>query len=407
MEKTDYDILVIGGGMVGASQACALAPLGLKIGIIEAYPPRSDAQPSYDARSIALAYGSRVIFESMGLWASIKDSATPITNIHVSDRGQFGVARLSAADEGVDALGYVIENRFIGAALQRALTACSNVYWICPAKLVSLSLTPERGVVQVNIDGTVSELSAKLLIAADGGDSAVRASLDIGVRRWEYGQSAIISTVTPGLPHNNVAYERFTDSGPLALLPMSDNRCSLVYTVRQADVESVLALSDGEFLSLLNQRFGYRLGAFSRVAKRTAYPLSLLRSKEHVRHRLAVIGNAAHTLHPIAGQGFNLGLRDVAELADVITASYRQGTDFGALASLQRYANARRSDQVQVAFITDSMARVFSNRFDPLARVRMAGMLAIDLLPPLKHAVTRRAMGFVGRLPRLARGLPL
>ena len=405
--NTQYDVVIVGGGMVGASMAVALSGQGLRIAVVEAFPFRSEQQPSYDARSIALAYGSRKIFDAIGVWADMQDDATAIKNIHISDQGQFGVTRLDAKKEGVNALGYVIENRVIGGALMARLSQCDDVSMLCPAKLESVSYEERHLNATLALDDGAQTISARLLIAADGGNSQVRKLLDIDTTRWDYNQTAVIANVTPTYPHNNVAYERFTSSGPMALLPMSDNRCSLVLTVRDESLDEVLALGDEAFLSILNDRFGFRLGKFERISERHSYPLFMQKTKEHIRSRVAIIGNAAHSLHPVAGQGFNLGIRDVSVLAEVIVAAKREGRDFGSEEILSDYVDQRKRDHMSVITFTDGLARLFSNELGPLAHLRSKGLLLTDLLPPLKHFLSRRTMGLAGRLPRLSRGIRL
>ena len=411
--KTDYDIIIVGGGMVGATMAYALSPLPLRIGVVEAVPFKSESQPSYDDRAIALAYGSAKIFESMGLWQALADKVSPINKIHVSDRGHFGVTRIVSAEEKVDALGYVVENRVVGAVLAEALPKLENVDLICPATVTQVELGQGSASLTIEQSGDQQQLKSKLVIAADGGSSVVRELLEIPTRSWDYGQTAVIANISSERYHQGVAYERFTDSGPVALLPNSHaatedpNRCSLVWTVRNGDEERVLNLSDEEFLAELQQRFGYRLGGLKRVGRRNAYPLKLVRAKQQVKPRLALIGNAAHTLHPIAGQGFNLGLRDVAVLADVLADAVANEQDLGAAEVMQRYADWRNWDHRKVIGFTDSLARLFSNPLAPVALARNIGLFGVDVLPPLKRMLTRQTMGLSGRLPRLAMGLPL
>jgi 2-octaprenyl-6-methoxyphenol hydroxylase len=422
--QTDFDILIIGGGMVGASLACALRESTLRIGVIEAVPLAASTQPSYDDRTIALAYGSRRIFESIGLWADVAPEANPIERIHISDRGHFGFTRLSAADAGLPALGYVVANRALGAALIRQIEAAKNIEWLCPAEMQDIQLAPEAATVTVRHRDTHKTFTARLVVAADGAHSAVRQHAGIEAARTEYRQSAIVTNVTASLPHGNTAYERFTDTGPLAILPLPDNtplqripapaalelpahRCAVVWSAREQEVEKILALSDAEFLNRLQERFGGRLGTFSRLGKRAAYPLALTKVKEHVRPRLVLIGNAAHTVHPVAGQGFNLGLRDVAALSEVLIDAVRANRDIGDVATLSPYADWRKRDNQMTSLFTNSLIRIFSNNFLPLAFARNAGLIAADLLPPVKRGFIRMTSGLSGRLPRLARGLPL
>ncbi|MCG6965897.1 MAG: 2-octaprenyl-6-methoxyphenyl hydroxylase [Chromatiaceae bacterium] len=403
----EYDLIIAGGGMVGASLAIALAGRGLRIALIEAHTPGADSQPSYDDRAIALAYGSRRIFEAVGVWPTLHERVEPILDIHVSDRGHFGCTRLHASDEGVPALGYVVTARELGRVLLDRLAQDAALEVIAPARVVSFFDHGDRVRVEIERAGVMSSLECRLLVAADGGQSAIREQLDVPVVRWQYAQSAIVTNVTPAQPHHNVAYERFTDTGPVALLPMSERRCAVVWTVRDAQVDEVLALDDAAFLAAFQQRFGYRLGRFQRAGRRAAYPLNLLRARESVRGRVAIIGNAAHTLHPIAGQGFNLGIRDVAALAEVVDSAFAIGNDIGAAEVLDRYERWRSAEQRNVALATDGLARLFSN---PLAVARIGrnlGLLAMEFLPAAKHPLARAAMGQLGRQPRLARGVPL
>jgi len=393
--------------MVGASMACALAEQGLNIAVVEAFPFKSDSQPSYDARCIALASSSKQIFDSIGVWQSLKRSATAINTIHVSDRGHFGNTRMEAAKLGVAAMGYVLENRDIGQALMDRMAQSSNIELICPAKLVDLKISEESAEATLDREGEHHTFSTRLLIAADGGNSAVRKLLGIENDTVDYQQTAVISTVTPEASHQNVAYERFTDSGPLALLPLSQNRCSLVYTVNADAADDVLSLDDKEFLALLQRRFGFRLGHFVKTGKRFAFPLSLSRIKESIRSRVVFIGNAAHTLHPVAGQGFNLGIRDVAALAEVLVDASRAHADIGSIETLKRYEDWRNKDQEQTANYTDKLVRIFSNDFFPLNSLRSKGLIATNIFSPAKRVLARQAMGMNGKLPRLARGAPL
>lgn len=405
--RQEYDVLIVGGGLVGASLACALGARGLRVAVVEAVPLRSDQQPSYDDRSLALAQGSKRIFDAMGLWEALRPGVTPIHTIHTSDRGRFGFTRLRREEEGVEALGYVAPARVLGAVLAPRLEALEGVDLVCPARLRHFEVGAAGVEVTLDLEGGTRELRGRLLVAADGSQSRVREELGIDTVQWTYGQTALIANISPQLPHRNIAYERFTDTGPLALLPMSEGRCSLVWTLRDEQVDEVLHLPDAAFLARLQARFGQRLGRLERVGARHAYPLSLVRARESVRPRVALIGNALHTLHPIAGQGFNLGLRDVAVLAELLVDAHAAGQDIGEAALLQRYADWRGADHRRVIAFTDGLVRLFSNPLAPVACLRDAGMLALDLLPPAKRLFGRLTMGRAGRLPRLARGLPL
>jgi 2-octaprenyl-6-methoxyphenol hydroxylase len=402
-----YDLLIVGGGMVGASLAHAVKGQGLKVGVIEAWPLASTAQPSFDDRAIALSWGSRVILQAMGVWHQVEAVAEPIFDIHISDRGHFGFTRLNHKEEGVEALGYVVSARELGQALLRDLNDQQAVEIICPATLLSFAASDSE--VEVRIDGVSGEqrLSARLLVAADGGDSLVRQFLSIPLKEKPYGQTAIIANLRARQSHHGVAYERFTDSGPLALLPMTNGRLSMVWTARDEQVAELMSLSDEQFLLRLQDRFGYRLGELHDLGKRVAYPLRLAQAAKQISERVALVGNAAHAIHPVTGQGFNLGLRDVAVLADLLSDAVKQGQDPGAMALLKAYAKWRENDQNRIAMITDSLARLFANPFGPLRLLRNLGMVGLDVSPALKHRVAYQFMGLNGRLPRLARGVSL
>jgi len=405
--RADYDVLIIGGGLVGASLACALRASGLRLGVIEAVPLAASSQPGYDDRTLALAYGSKRIFEALGVWEGIVAEATPIHRIHISDRGHFGVTRLTAAEAGLPALGYVVPSRALGAALLKALEGSRQIDWLCPAEMRDIRVLPDHAVVSIHHDGNDKPLTARLVIAADGAHSAVRQAMGIEALRTEYRQTAIVTTVTVSQPHANTAYERFTDTGPLALLPLRQNDCAVVWSARAEEVKTILGWSDTEFLHQLQERFGDRLGTFTRLGRRASYPLALTRVPEQVRARLALIGNAAHTVHPVAGQGFNLGLRDVAAMADILADAQHAGDDIGDLAVLDRYADWRQHDNQVISLFTNGLIRIFSNNIFPLTLLRNAGLLAVDLMPGVKRGFVRVTSGLAGRLPRLARGLPI
>ena len=417
-QTADYDIIIVGGGLAGVTLAHALDNQGLRIALIESAPFKLQAQPNYDDRAIALSYGSRRVFEGLALWQPLSRLVTPIRKIHVSDRGHFGVTRIDSREEGVEALGYVITARDLGKVLVEAMTTDSSIDIISPATVQGISIESTHATLDVTTAaGEARAFTTRLVVAADGGQSSIRSLLNIETSEVDYQQSAIIANISCQRFHDNVAYERFTEQGPIALLPMSDStsqdrneyghRCALVWTQPAAQVEHIMALGDAQFLSQLQERFGQRLGRFTHVGTRNAHPLRLIRCKDQVRERLAIIGNAAHTLHPIAGQGFNLGVRDVAALAQVLVDAARQQQDPGSLDVLQSYAQWRKRDQQTMTGFTDTLVRVFSNRFAPLALARNAGLLATDLIAPLKHTLARHTMGIAGKLPRLSRGLRL
>lgn len=384
-------LVIIGGGLVGASLALALQASarvrGWKIVLIEAFAPDSEYQPSYDARSTALSYGSQQIYQDLGIWSQVAQRAAAITDIHVSEQGRFAAARLNAQEEGVPALGYVVENAWLGHCLWQALDQ-QVVEWRCPAQVTSLQ--PQTGGYQVTLDDG-SNLHCELAILADGGRSGLREQLGISVQRTPYQQTALIANVTPSIAHQGTAFERFTANGPLALLPLPENRCALVWTQPQAQADQVANLPDAEFLQALQQVFGYRLGTFVQVGERHQYPLALVAATEQVRANLVVLGNAAHSLHPIAGQGYNLSLRDTQCLAQTLLEE--TGEALGALPRLQRYVQRQQQDQQFTVGFSDQVTRLFSNAQPLLAAGRGLGLLGLELLPPAKHWFAQQAMG--------------
>lgn len=408
MEQGAHDVLIAGGGLIGASLAAALAPLPVRVAVVEAHVPQRLTEPGRDDRSTAIAEGSRRILDAIGVWPRVAADATAIRSIHVSDRGRFGVTRLTAADHGVPALGYVVENRVLGGALWQKLERAQRLEMIAPAQVVDAAC--EDGIMRVDIEraGTArTSLAARLLVVADGAHSTLRERLGVDAERRDYEQVAIVANVTPRRPHQHVAYERFIDSGPLALLPLRNGRCAVVWTVWAEEAPEILALDDAAFLDRLQQAFGQRLGAIIQTGARSAWPLELVTAREQTGVRFAVLGNAAHSLHPVGGQGFNLALRDVAVLAELIAEAISNRGDPGDPGVLERYTQWRHDDQSRSVDFTDGVVRLFTNPFLPVRAARSAGLLALDLLPPAKAALARQTMGLAGRLPRLARGLAL
>ena len=405
----DFDLAIVGGGLVGASLALALAPLGLRIAVIEAVTPGAGEQhPSFDERTTALANGTVAVFQALGVWAAMEREAAPIRRIHVSEQGRFGTARINASEQGRDSLGYVLPNRVIGAALWEGLARARQVQVIAPATVLGSDLDGETRVVRIEEDGQERLLRARLVVAADGVRSLVREQAGIDASRIEYQQTAIISTATTQRFHDDTAYERFTPDGPIAVLPLQDGRVGVVWTRQPDEAERVLALSDDEFLAAFQKAFGMRLGRFLRIGQRFSYPLALSRAEKHVAERLAVVGNAAQGLHPIAGQGFNLGLRDAVSLAEVIADALAAGnTDVGDRALLDAYAAWREEDQGRIVAFTDGLVRLFATPLGLARGLRSLGLLAFDVFPPAKAAMARLSIGAAGRVPRLARGVPL
>ncbi len=400
------DIAIAGGGMVGLSLAAALAELPLRVVVIEPVAPDSDHQPSFDARTTALSGGSRRVLDGIGVWDAVASQATPIRRIHVSERGAFGVARLTAAEQGVAALGYTIENRLLGRALRERAAGIPRLT-LCHAGVREVSAADDAVRLMTDRGNT---FAARLVVAADGAQSAVRTALGIDASVAEYGQHAVIAHVDTERFHDYTAYERFTPTGPIAVLPIAEGRSAVVWTLAPEASRRALALDDATFIAELQQVFGLRLGRFTRVGRRQSYPLALTRAERLVAPRAVILGNAAQGLHPVAGQGFNLGLRDVAALAELLAdqiTEHGNDADPGAPQLLERYVEWRGPDREAVIRFTDALVRGFGMPLAPLRGLRSAGLLLFDLLRPVKHEFARRTMGLAGRQPRLVRGLRL
>ena len=408
------EIAIAGGGLVGMSLAVALGRAGIPVILVEAGKAAGHSDSGYDARPIALSQGSRRILDALGVWDDLSATVTPIGRIHVSDRGHFGFARLRAEDCGVDALGYVVAAADLGRALEAALDSVERVRVLRPARVdamqcddMSRAQLVIAAVGDIPIPALPAHVDANLVVLCDGGHSPLREALGIPVHARDYGQLAVTARVAARSNHDGVAYERFTAAGPLALLPMHGNYCGLVWSMDADGAKQLLSLDDAGFLSALTEQFGTRLGSFVSAGPRGAFPLQLVTASEVVGRRLAIIGNAANYLHPVAGQGLNLGLRDAAALAEIISGCLREGGDPGDASLLTRYAECRRQDQKRVSRATDALVRLFSNRVAPLVIARGLGLLAFDLFPPIKRRFGNHAMGLSGHQSRLARGLSL
>lgn len=402
MEKT-FDLAIVGGGMVGACLARASAQLGLSCLLVEA--AASQLLPGYDDRAIALAEGSRRILASFGIWPRLAAQAAAIRQVHVSDRGHYGSLRIRAEDQGVDALGQVVSGHALGQALFSGLENIPQIRLLNPAQLIEIQPGPKGVELILEYQGQRQHYQARLVAAADGARSRIRQQLAIPTTEWDYRQSAIIANLSPSVPPQGIAYERFATQGPMAMLPLVDGRYAMVWTLPQDQAEEALALADAPFLQRLQAQFGMRLGRLHSLGARTSYPLKLIRAHQQAAERVVLMGNAAHALHPITGQGFNLGLRDVACLADLLYDAQRQGADPGGAALGRAYSRARHADQQQLALVTDGLVRLFTNPLPPLALARDLGLVALNNSPSLKHLVARRFMGLSGRQPRPSRGL--
>jgi 2-octaprenyl-6-methoxyphenol hydroxylase len=398
----EVDVAVVGGGMVGASLAAALIGTGVRLLLVEAVPFGAGAQPSFDERTTALGNASRRIFEGLGVWDAIAGEAAPIGAIHVSDAGRFGSARLVAAEQGIDAFGYVVPNRRIGAALWGRLASAADLSLRVPGQVEEVAI--EAGGVRFDVTtaGRREAVRTRLVVAADGAHSQIRSAAGIEATVEDYEQVAVVANVACDTPQRGIAYERFTPAGPLAVLPLADGTLSVIWACRRDDAPRVLALDDAAWLAELQARFGWRAGRFVRAGRRASYPLKLTRAASPVATRTVLIGNAAQALHPVAGQGFNLGLRDAAMLAEVVAAG---AGDVGAPALLERFAAWRARDRTGVTRFTDTLVRLFGDERLGVGLLRNLGLLLFDVTPSAKSALARVSLGFGGPVPRLARGL--
>jgi 2-octaprenyl-6-methoxyphenol hydroxylase len=400
---TRVDVAIVGGGLVGASLALALAPTRRPVLLIEAVPPDAAAQPSFDERSSALGNGSRRILETLGVWPHLAGAVTPITGIHVSDAGHFGAARLEARELGLAAFGYVAPNRSIGAALWRTLEAAAVARRV-GARVQSVELDADAArLTVVGADGATERVSARVVVAADGAQSLVRGAAGIAAEVQDYHQVALVANLEAERRSSGIAYERFTPTGPLALLPLADGRYTVVWTLAPERAARMQDAAEPDFVAELQRCLGWRVGRIRATGKRAAYPLALARAQAMTGTRAVLVGNAAQALHPVAAQGFNLGLRDAAVLAELFAVA----GDPGAADVLAAYARARAPDRRGMIAFTDGLVKLFALEHPALATLRNLGLMAFDMLPPAKRALARVSWGFGGHMPRLMRGLPL
>jgi 2-octaprenyl-6-methoxyphenol hydroxylase len=409
-----YDVIISGGGLVGASLAIALADLPLKIALVEAIPPEDSENSSFDERSIALSRTSKTILTTLGLWPAIDSAAWSIDQVHVSEKGRFGTAVIDAGEQGIDHLGHIVKSRVLGQTLWQQLATCAAIDIYCPARAEAPIVT-DHGITVGLSQAAPQRIGGSLLVVADGARSALREQLGISAEHKAYAQSAIIGNVSIDRQYaGHTAYERFTPEGPLALLPGANGIYTFVLTRKPDDVAATLALPDKAFLDFLQHLFGHRVGVFRAVGQRYAYPLYLSTAAAVTSERAVIIGNAAHGLHPVAGQGFNLGLRDAAVLAELIGDAIKSAGSQGevratlnaALPDLQaEYREWRRNDQRNVVAFTDGLIGLFGRPSEVAGMARGLSLLGFDMSPFAKRALATYAMGQGGRLTHLARGI--
>lgn len=404
----DYDVVIVGAGMVGASFACALsssmATSKLRIAIIESVTLSNDQQSSYDDRGLTLSTSSKRILEQIDVWQQVQAYATPIKKIHVSEQGRFGFTHLSADEVGQNELGNIIVARALGQALHKQIACFENVELICPAELKHFKRNNEMMQLEITESGETRIITAGLLVGADGSRSLVRRLADINTKEKDFKQTAIVANVTTQKPNNATAFERFTPHGPVALLPIDKNRSVLVFTVNKNDAEHYLAMPDELYIKEVENEFGRRLGHIEQVGQRRSYPLFFIEALEQYQQQLILLGNAAHSIHPNAAQGFNLGLRDVAGLAECIFTGLKKGYDISDITILEDYIVLRQRDQKRIMRLSNKLASVFYNEYPVLSSARNAAMLLLDVMPELKKSFMQTTMGLAGIQPRLVRG---
>lgn len=405
----EFELVVAGGGLNGMLLGVACAGVGLEVAIIDRQDAAAMLDERFDGRTSAIAYGSRLVFDGIGLWPQIAAAAEPIREIRVADDESplflhYDYRELGTGSDNAIPLGYIVENRVLRRALLRRAEALPNLRLLAPRRLARTEPSA-TGTVAVLADG--ERLRARLIAAADGKDSPLRREAGIGAVEWRYPQTGIVTTVAHARPHAGIAVEHFLPAGPFAILPMTGNRSSIVWTEDSELAPRLLELPEAEFAAELKARFGGFLGEIEPVGPRWAYPLALMQAERYAARRMALVGEAAHVIHPIAGQGLNIGIRDIAALAELIVDARRLGLDIGEDAVLEQYQRWRRTDALLLAAVTDGLNRLFSNTIEPIRLIREIGLSLVNQLPPLKRLLMRHAMGMIGERPRLARGLPL
>lgn len=423
LSMPDYDILIVGGGLNGASLAYGLASQcrGIRIGLIETRELQAcvDVETDYDARSIALAYASQLIYQNLGLWESLQVHTTPIEEVYVSERGRFGSVCFRSADLGIPALGYVLPAVTLQQVLNNALHKLSEkgaVDLICPATLTAISRSTESMTVEYLLKQSTQSVTTALLIGADGADSAVRRLAHIPTSSQDYEQMAIVAQMGLACAHRGVAYERFTPEGILALLPLLGtadipHRSTLIWTASLGQAEDLLALTDQAYLSHVQELWDDGFVHLKAIGQRYAIPLRKIRALDPLQTRLVLVGNAAHSLHPVAAQGLNLGLRDVAVLLEVILEAYATGGaaryDLGSFEVLQTYIERRGRDQQQIMGFVEGLIKLFGKQNAWLSRCRGLALQLLDMSPSGKYYLARLPLGIAGRASKLISGVPL
>jgi len=398
--EIDYDVVIVGGGIVGATLACGLKDSGLKVTIIESQPPEL-AIGRRQAYALTLQTGR--ILKQIGVWDDIINKITTFYQISLSDSDYPNVVKFLPQDLGTDELGYVGEHGVMLSAMYDFLEQCPNVSWQCPAILKSVNYDSDFVKIEIEKDGNSQQFYSRIVVAADGAKSRLREEAGIKTQGWKYWQSCIAMTIKTERSHENVAFERFWPSGPMGVLPLPGNRCQVVWTAPHAEAQALKELDETEFLKLLEYRTGGLLGKLELLSDRYVYPVQLMQSDRYVLPRLALVGDAAHNCHPVGGQGLNLGIRDAAALAEVIQTAHQNGADIGKIEILKQYERWRKKENLAILGFTDLLDRVFSNNILPVVVIRRLGLWLMQRVPMLKIFALKLMIGLKGRTPELGK----
>ena len=401
--KPEYDVIIVGGGMVGMAAALSLSQLNLSIVLLESQVAQDDSHPSYDDRTLVVNQASVSFWKNLGVWQKLNQNITPIKKVHVSNKGHFGSVNFDKDELNVDALAYIVEAKILGFALKQACEDNESITIIAPASFKQMQHKKDSVEVNYSVAESLHTISAKLMLAADGIQSGIRQQLGLETIIKSYQRTAIICNITPEHKHNNCAFERLTDKGPTALLPFVNNRCGFVWTVEENQAQEILDLSDEDFIQKAQQQFGYRLGKFIKAGKRSSYPLYLVTVPQQVKNRVILIGNAAHGMSPVSAQGLNLAVRDVARLFDVLQEIIQKAQDIGTDESLNSYQKAINTDQQQTMRYTDDLMSWFKIDEPIIASIRSIGMFTLNQSNHLKQELFHRASGYRGQIPQLLR----
>jgi 2-octaprenyl-6-methoxyphenol hydroxylase len=397
-----YDIAIVGGGIVGNTLALALQNSGLRVISIEA---QAESISVAKSRAYVLSMLSGRIFAGLGIWNQILPQITQFSQIHISDADYAGIVKLYPQDLGTETLGYAASHQVLLSALQTQLATATNITVMCPAQVLGVEYTDSRAELTIQTPATTTpvKIHASLVIGADGAKSSLRQQAGIETSGWNYWQSCVTATVTPEKPHQNIAYERFWYGGPMGVLPLADGRCQVVWTSPHQRAQELRDLPVAEFLTELEYCTGGVFGKLELDSQRWLFPVKLMQSQQYIAPRLALVGDAAHCCHPVAGQGMNLGIRDAAALAEILVEAHQAGEDLGSTSVLSRYTNWRKPENWAILAFTDFLDRAFSNRFLPLVMLRRVGLMVLDRVPLFKHLSLRLMTGLAGKIPQIAK----